>query len=97
MLYVTFMTRKAGSTVGRKESRARRLGWKYPEGIKVLAEYWVPSDDPSVVMIAETESLAPIYRAMEDWDDVFEFRIFPAITAEAGIAMAREALATAAV
>ncbi len=95
MLYVTLMTRKASSTLGRKESRARRVNWKYPEGMKVLGEYWVPSDDPSVVLIAETESLAAIYRAMEDWDDVFEFRVFPAITAEVGIAMAREATATA--
>ena len=95
MLYVTLMTRKAGTTLGRKESRARRVTWKYPEGMKVLGEYWVPSDDPSVVMIAEAESLAPVYRAMEDWDDVFEFRVFPAITAEAGIAMARQAMEAA--
>ena len=97
MLYVTFMKRKAGSTIGRKESVARRVNWKYPEGFRVLGEYWVPADDPSVVLIAEAENLAPFYRAMEDWDDVFEFSIFPAITAEAGLAMARAALATAAV
>lgn len=95
MLFVTLMTRKVGSDTGRKTTRARRVDWTYPEGFKVIGEYWLSADDPSVVFIAEAEDVGVMFKAMEDWDDVFEFRIFPAIPAEVGIAAAREAMAAA--
>ncbi len=92
MLFVVFCTVKAGSTT--KSRIARRVPFQYPAGARVLAEYWLLSERPNVVLAVEGESVAALLGAVAEWDDVFEFTIIPAITAEEGIAAAPQLAAT---
>ena len=87
MLFVTLCKVKAATT---RERTARRLEYKYPEGLKVIAEYWLQSEDPSVIVITESDSAAVGFAALSAWDDVFSMTVIPAITAEEGLQMARQ-------
>ena len=93
MLCITLMKPKPNSSIVQR--RERRLQWQYPEGMKVLAEYWLATSDPAVITIAEADDAGVIRKAMEQWDDVFDYNVFPAITAEQGLAAARREFATA--
>lgn len=87
MLLVVLMSAKGGT---RKERTARRLEWKYPEGARLLGEYWLQADDPNVISIVETESLAPVTASLSAWDDLFSFTVIPAVTAEEGLQFAKQ-------
>ena len=87
MLFVTILKVRTGT---RKERVARRLEWQYPQGARALAEYWLQADDPNVIVVAEADSVAPIMAALSDWDDVFQATVYPAVTAEEGIQLARQ-------
>jgi len=93
MLFVTLLKRKPHMT--RRATTERRLDWKFPEGVHVIGEYWLPAGDYDVITITEGDDAASIYRALADWDEVFDARVFPVITAEEGIALARRELAAA--
>lgn len=93
MLCITLMKPKANSSI--RQRRERRLEWHYPEGMKVLGEYWLATTDPAVISIAEADDAAVIRKAMEHWDDVFDYSVFPAVTAEQGLAAARREFASA--
>ncbi len=93
MLCITLMKAKPNTSM--LQRRERRLDWQYPEGMKVLGEYWLATSDPSVISIAEAADAGVIRQAMAHWDDLFEYSVFPAVTAEQGIAEARRQLATA--
>ena len=81
---------KPGSTF--QEGGARRLQWEYPEGMTVLAEYWLETDSPKVVSIVEAESMTPFEATRMAWGDLFEIDVFPAVTAEQGMEMLRQAM-----
>jgi hypothetical protein len=93
MLFVTLGKSKPTST--RRQRVARRLDWHYPEGVKVVSEYWLMTEDPTLISVVDTDDIGKIMHSLGEWDDVFEFRVFPAVTAEEGIAQARRELATA--
>jgi hypothetical protein len=93
MLFVVLMKAKPGST--RRSRIQRRLDWQYPEGMKVLSEHWLTSSDPTVVLVAQSDDVRVIHHAITEWDDVFDFTVIPAVTAEEGIAQARREMATA--
>ena len=63
--------------------------------MKVLGEYWLTTDHPKVVFISEADDPAAMLNMIAEWDDVFEIDVFPAVTAEEGIANARRRLAAA--
>jgi hypothetical protein len=86
MLFVALCKAKATSTA--KERIARRVNWK-PHG-RVVGEYWLQSNDPTVVTITETDDVATIMRSVVEWDDVFDITVYPAITAEQGLQFAKE-------
>lgn len=94
MLFVTLMKRKPGKT--NRETTQRRLEWKYPEGVRVIGEYWLPAGDFDVITITEGDDATLIMHALADWDDLFDARVFPVVTAEEGIAHARRTLAASA-
>jgi hypothetical protein len=76
-----------------KERLERRMAWSYPGGREPKAEYWLQgtgSGDPEVVTIMETESLADIMASVAAWDDVYSFRVFPAVTAEQGLEIGKK-------
>ena len=91
MLFVLLLKTKPGATF--QEGGARRLQWEYPEGMNVLAEYWLETDSPRVVSIAEAENMTPFGAIRMQWGDLFEIEVFPAVTAEQGMEMLRQAMA----
>ena len=87
MLFISLGRVRAGTD---KERIARRMQWSYPPGLKLVAEYWLSTDDPKLVSIAEADDIGPILAATSAWDDVFSFTVVPAVTAEQGLALAKQ-------
>jgi hypothetical protein len=92
MLFVVLLSTRPGNTF--QEGLARRLQWEYPEGANVLAEYWLETEAPGVIAVMETESMEPFWQIRMDWGDMFEIEVFPAVTAEQGLQMARQAMSS---
>ena len=90
MLFVVLLRAKPEATF--QEGGARRLQWEYPEGMKVLGEYWLETGSPRVVSIVEAESMGPFGAIRMQWADLFEIDVFPAVTAEQGMEMLRQAM-----
>jgi hypothetical protein len=88
MLFVIIGKAKAGSSG--KERIARRVGWEYPAGMRMVAEYWPMSTEAAVIAVAEADSAASIMRAIVDWDDVFDLTVMPAMMAEQGLELAKQ-------
>jgi hypothetical protein len=88
MLFVILGRAKAGSTA--KERIARRIGWEYPAGVRVVAEYWPLTTETAVISVAEADNVASIMAALVDWDDVFDLTVVPALTAEQGLELAKQ-------
>lgn len=91
MLFVTLCKQRAGTT---KERVARRVQWQYPAGMNVIGEYWLQTTDPVVIVVAEAESITPIMTAMAEWDDVFDMTVVPAVTAQQGLELAKQMMAS---
>lgn len=94
MLYVAICNAKAGSTT--KDRMARRVAFHFPPDNRIVAEYWLMSEQPNVILIIEGDSIAALMASIAAWDDVYDITIVPAMTADAGIALAQQALAGAA-
>lgn len=90
MLFVSLLKTRPGATF--QEGGERRLQWQYPEGLKVLAEYWLETEDPRVIAIMEAESMAPFGAIRMHWGDMFEIEVYPAVTADEGMEMLRQAM-----
>jgi len=90
MLFVALLKTRPGNTF--QEGVARRLQWQYPEGANVLAEYWLETESPRVVAVIEAESMDPFGQIRVDWGDMFEIEVFPSVTAEQGLDLARQAM-----
>ena len=71
----------------------RRAGWKYPDGIKVIAEYWPLSSAVQVISILAADSIEKIMEIFFEWDDVFDINIYPAVSAEEGLRIGPEVFA----
>ena len=95
MLFVALLGNRAGGTF--QEGVSRRLQWEYPEGVRVLGEYWLETEDPRVVAVMEAESMEPFGQIKMDWGDMFGIEVFPAVTGEQGMEMARHAMGAQAV
>jgi len=87
MLFVTLGSVRAGTD---RERIARRMGWSYPPGVKVVAEYWLQTDTPKLIVITEADDVALVMAATSQWDDVFSLTVVPAVTAEQGMAIAKQ-------
>ncbi len=87
MLYVIMGKAKTAGTM--KERVARRVNWQYPPGIRVTAEYWLMSNDPTLIAIAEADDATPIMMGITEWDDFLDLTVVPALTAEQGLELAR--------
>ncbi len=91
MLFVTIGKYKATSTA--KQRAARRVAWKYPAGMRVIAEYWLQAHDPTLpglIVVSESDDVAPIMSAIADWDDIINLTVGPALTAERGLEWVKE-------
>jgi hypothetical protein len=92
MLFLTLLSTRPGNTF--QEGVGRRLQWSYPDGANVVAEYWLETESPRVVAVVETESMEPFGQIRMDWGDMFEIEVFPVVTAEQGLEMARQAMSS---
>lgn len=63
----------------------RRAAWKYPDGVRVIAEYWPFSSSATVVTIFSTDSPDALLELELEWSDVFDIDIYPAVSAEDGL------------
>jgi len=87
MLFVSLGAVRAGTD---RERIARRMQWSYPPGLKLVAEYWLQTDNPKLISIAEADDIAAIMTGISQWDDVFSFTVVPAVTAEQGMELAKQ-------
>jgi hypothetical protein len=90
VLFVALLGSRAGGTF--QEGVSRRLQWEYPEGVRVLGEYWLETEAPRVIAVMEAESMDAFGQIRMDWGDMFEIDVFPAMTGEQGMEMARQAM-----
>ncbi len=87
MLFVSLGNVRAGTD---RERIARRVQWSYPPGMKLVAEYWLQTDNPKIITVVEADSCAPMMAAVSAWDDVFSWTVVPAVTAEQGLEIAKQ-------
>jgi len=87
MLFVTQLEVTGGTPA---ERIARRAEWQYPEGVNVIAEYWLQTDGYSVISIMEADSNESIFAISAQWGDVFNIKVSPAITGEQGLQLAQQ-------
>ncbi len=87
MLFVAVLKARPGTLA---ERAARRVQWEYPEGVKPVAEYWLQTDDPTVISVYETDHVGHMTALRMDWDDLMDIQIFPAMAAEEGIEMLKQ-------
>jgi hypothetical protein len=82
MLFVAQLEVKGGTS---EERFARRAEWQYPEGVNLIAEYWLQTDGVSVISIVETDDNDAIDAIVAQWGDVYNIKVSPAVTAEKGL------------
>lgn len=87
MLFVALFKARAGTP---KETIARRMQWQPPKETRVVAEYWLQTSDPLLVVIFEADSVVPMMAVSAEWGDVFDITVVPAITAEEGLELAKQ-------
>jgi hypothetical protein len=68
----------------------RRAAWQYPDGVKLIAEYWPMSGEYQVVTVFAAETIAPIMEIEFEWNDVFDVTVSPAISADEGLRVGPE-------
>src|SRR5262249_22520704 len=85
---LTFRSSVSGSE--RDAALMRRAAWDYPQGVRVIAEYWPLADDCQVVTIFSADDFAPLMELQSEWSDVFDIDIVPAVSAEEGLRIGPE-------
>jgi hypothetical protein len=82
--------RPSAPAAERDAALMRRAGWQFPDGIKVIAEYWPLSGEYQVVTVFSAETVAPIMEIEFEWDDVFDMTVTPAVSADEGLRIGPE-------
>jgi len=90
MMFVALLKTRGNNTF--QEGVARRMQWDYPEGVRVLGEYWLETESPRVVSVMEADGMEAFGQIRMHWNDMFEIEVFPAVTGERGMEMARQAM-----
>jgi hypothetical protein len=84
--YVSLLSfRSSVSAADRDAALMRRAGWQFPEGVKVIAEYWPMAAEVQVVAIFSTDNPAALMELQLEWGDVFDIAIYPALSADDGL------------
>jgi hypothetical protein len=98
MLYAFVANYKPGITEEQQDrGLARRVQWKYPTGVKAVAEFWamgVSPGGPLVYSVFEADDITAIWRLVADWNDIFDITIVPVVTVEQGLKIGPEVLAS---
>jgi hypothetical protein len=89
--YVALLRFRASVPAAERDGAlARRAGWKYPDGIRVIAEYWPIASAVTVVTIFSTDSADTLMELELEWGDVFDIDVHPALSAEDGLRIGPE-------
>jgi hypothetical protein len=84
MLFVALFKTVPGFTEERVE---RRLEWEPPEGVKVVGEYWLQTQDPAVIVVCEADHIRQLWATFGPWNKYFDISIYPAVEAHEGLEM----------
>jgi hypothetical protein len=91
MLFVNLMTLKPNlSRLQIDEAAQRRAKWKYPAGLKLVAEYWLQGST-NVLAIIDAEHAGNLLQLSYAWNDVFDIATHPVVTAEEGLRFLQQA------
>jgi hypothetical protein len=60
MIFVTMCRARSGTSM---ERTARRLDYQYPQGTRVLGEWWLQTTDPEVILVTEADSVVAMLAA----------------------------------
>jgi hypothetical protein len=71
----------------------RRAEFKFPKGMRPIAEYWSPKGSPAVINIFEADDAASLMINTVAWADALTVDIFPVTTWEEGLEKLTEHLA----
>lgn len=82
--------RSSVSAAERDAALMRRASWQYPDGIKVISEYWPAWGEYQVITAFAAESFGPIMEVEFEWNDVFDVTVVPAVSAEEGLRIGPE-------
>jgi hypothetical protein len=89
MLFVALLKGKTGTS--RQAAIAHRMEWQLPEGaVEHVAEYWLQSADPGVIVVFEADHISQMWTAFAGWDEFVDISIYPAITAEEGLEILKQ-------
>src|SRR5450432_337320 len=93
MLFVMTLKWQPGLTREQRDGALlRRSQWNYPEGVKVIGEFWPSSESLAVVSAFETDDQAALMDIGFTWGDVFQIEIAPAVTAVDGLRLGPEVM-----
>ena len=82
--------RSSVSGAERDGALMRRAAWQYPEGIRLIAEYWPAASAVQVVSIFSADSFEQVLELTLEWEDVFDIDVHPAVSAEEGLRIGPE-------
>jgi hypothetical protein len=89
--YVATLTfRSSVSASDRDGALMRRAAWQYPDGIRLIAEYWPVAAQMQVVSIFAADDFAPVMQMELEWNDVFDISVYPAISVDEGLKVGAE-------
>jgi len=100
MLFVTLYRARPGLTrEQQQEIYTRRLQWNFDPTAKVIGEYFLVGtgpEEPTGVLIYESDNAVAEYRDHSVWTDLLEVRTHIAISAEEGLKVMRQMVQAAA-
>jgi hypothetical protein len=86
MDYVALLNfRSSVSGADRDAALMRRAAWQYPQGIRLIAEYWPMASGVQVISIFSADSFDKVLELVFEWNDVFDIDVHPAVSAEEGL------------
>ena len=87
MLFVALLKEHSGTI---RERVDRRVKWAYPEGVQVVAEYWLQTNDPGAILVWKADHISQFWGLRAEWDDLADIAIFPAVTAKEGLELLKQ-------
>jgi hypothetical protein len=84
--------RSSVTSAERDAAMVRRAGWKYPDGLRMIAEYWPTGSAVQVVSIFSADDFTGVMELQLEWSDVFDIDIYPAVSSEDGLKVGSELL-----
>jgi hypothetical protein len=75
----------------RTAGMGRRAEWKYPQGVKLVGEFW-RTTAPEIVSVIECDSYEHLMAIQLAWQDFMQMDVSPAISWENGLQLGAKLL-----